>query len=99
MALTLTVTSYHRLSPDQEPVRSLDQGSLTIGRGAENDWTMPDPERVISKLHCRVDRTADGYVLTDCSTNGVFLNGAATPIGKGMTATLADGDKQRMGDY
>lgn len=99
VALTLTVTSYHRLSPDQEPVRSLDQGSLTIGRGAENDWTMPDPERVISKLHCRVDRTADGYVLTDCSTNGVFLNGAATPIGKGMTATLADGDTLRMGDY
>ena len=99
MALTLTVTSYHRLSPDQEPVRSLDQGSLTIGRGAENDWTMPDPERVISKLHCRVDRTADGYVLTDCSTNGVFVNGAAAPVGKGMTATLADGDTLRMGDY
>ena len=77
--------------------RQLDQGTLTLGRGAENDWTIPDPERTLSKLHCRIDSSGDGFVITDQSTNGVFINDDPQPIGRGRSRALADGDFVTLG--
>ena len=57
--------------------RTLETGRLTIGRGPENDWVLADPDRTLSKNHCRVDASEGGFMLTDLSTNGVFLSGAS----------------------
>lgn len=47
---------------------------ITIGRGGEADIVLP--ERQISRLHVRITRGADGYVITDLdSKNGTHLNG------------------------
>jgi type VI secretion system protein len=39
------------------------------------------------------------YVLTDTSTNGVFINGAREPTARDSRAFLTDGDVFRLGDY
>lgn len=47
---------------------------LTIGRGGEADIVLP--ERQISRLHVRIQRMAEGFVVEDLrSKNGTHLNG------------------------
>ena len=96
MKLSLQLTD-SPLNDGSASSRSLEQGSLTIGRSAAADWNLPDPERVISRLHCRVDAVKDGFTLTDTSTNGVFLNGATAPLGQGKSVALRNGDRFRIG--
>lgn len=79
--------------------RVLEQGNLTIGRSSAADWVVPDPSRVVSKLHCRIEAVNDGFILTDTSTNGVFIDGATTPLGRGNSIELHDGDRFRVGDH
>ena len=83
--------------PDE--VRTLEQGTLTIGRGAENGWVLADPDRTISKQHCRIDRSDDGFLLTDSSTNGVFLNSDVQPLGRGHSHALSDNDVVMIGPF
>ncbi|HHN3913512.1 TPA: FHA domain-containing protein, partial [Pseudomonas aeruginosa] len=73
MPLRLTITSYHKLTPGQCSEKVLDQGQLTIGRGPDNDWVLPDPERLVSSRHCTILNRDGVYYLTDTSTNGVLL--------------------------
>jgi type VI secretion system FHA domain protein len=87
-----------RTSPPPEGVEAehvLEEGSMTIGRGPDATWTMPDPARVISKQHCRIEAMPDGFSITDISTNGAYLN--ELPIGHQSTRRLADGDLVRLG--
>ena len=56
-------------------VLALDDGSVTLGRGRENEIVIRDPKS--SRHHCRVSREGDGYVLEDLnSSNGTYLNDA-----------------------
>ena len=57
--------------------RTLSQGTLSIGRAPGNDWVLDDPDRQLSKTHCVIVASGDHYILTDLSTNGVFVNGAS----------------------
>lgn len=52
------------------------KGSASIGRKAGMDWILPDATRHISGHHFDVS-TQDGsnYWLTDCSSNGTYLEG------------------------
>lgn len=79
--------------------RDVGTGRLTIGRGADNDWVLNDPERLLSKNHCLVEFKGGVYVVVDSSTNGVFHNDSATPIGRGNAAVLNDGDRLRLGGF
>jgi type VI secretion system FHA domain protein len=87
-----------RTSPPAEGVeaeRVLQEGSMTIGRAPDATWTIPDPARVISKQHCRIDAAPDGFTIIDISTNGAYLN--EQPIGRESARRLSDGDLVRMG--
>lgn len=99
MPLTLTITSYQRLSPAQEVTKRVDQGSITIGRGSGNDWVLPDPEQVLSKKHCTIEYRDNGYFLTDTSTNGIFINQSPQRVGRGQSIKLNDGDELTLGEY
>jgi len=70
----------------------------TIGRAPDNDWAIPDPNRYLSSRHAMIDFQAGAYYLVDTSRNGVYINGADTPVGKGHPQRLFDGDRLRMGD-
>ncbi len=72
--------------------------SLTIGRGAENDLALPDPDRTISKRHCVIEDHNGNVVVVDISTNGTFLNYGKLALGATPTP-LNDGDVLSLGPY
>lgn len=82
-----------------ESVKVMQGDQLTIGRGTECDWVLNDPDWALSKQHCVISRTADGFTLTDTSTNGVFLNGERRPLGRGQSVPLTDGHQLLLGPY
>ena len=96
--LKLTVVSYGG-EPRQGMSKRFDASRATVGRGADNDWTLPDGEKHLSSRHCIIERRDNRYVIIDVSRNGVFLNGAEYALGNGTFADLADGDLILIGDY
>ncbi|OPA96771.1 type VI secretion protein [Pseudomonas fluorescens] len=99
MSLCLTITSYHKITPGQCPEKSLNQGSMAIGRSSDNDWVLPDPERLVSSQHCVIQYKEGRYYLTDNSTNGVELVNAGIRLRRGNSELLQDGELIRIGDY
>ncbi|MFY1665667.1 type VI secretion system-associated FHA domain protein TagH [Pseudomonas sp. Pseu.R1] len=99
MSLCLTITSYHKITPGQIPEKSLDNGVMAIGRSQENDWVLPDPERLVSSRHCVIQYKDGRYYLTDNSTNGVELVNAGIRLRRGNSEPLEDGELIRIGDY
>lgn len=99
MPLRLTITSYHKLTPGQRADFELDQGELRIGRSPENDWVLPDPERLVSGQHCVVQLRDGTYYLTDTSTNGVQLVNSGVRMRRGNSEPLRDGELLRLGEY
>jgi type VI secretion system FHA domain protein len=97
--MELDITSYHRLSPLINTRKILDQAPLLIGRAESADWQLPDPERIVSAAHARIEWRDGHYWLQDLSTNGVFINSSTHAIGKSQWVNLRDGDKIRIGDY
>ena len=99
MALRLRVVSEHanRLGDRATKVFGVHGG--TIGRSADNEWILPDPERYLSGKHARIDFRAGTYVLVDTSSNGTYVNGAQVPLGKYHDYALKDGDYVRLGEF
>lgn len=95
MRLKLVLRGPERLMGAQLE-KTLENGSLVVGRSPAAGWVLPDPEKVISKAHCRIDTDFSGFVLTDTSTNGVTVNGQT--LGFGLPRLLADGDTLKLGD-
>ena len=99
MPLVLTLHRARAPADRQRESRTLDEGSLTIGRGPGNGWVLLDPAQHLSKTHCVVSSAPGGYVLQDCSSNGVFLNGSPHRMARDSRAAIADGDEFTLGDY
>jgi type VI secretion system FHA domain protein len=99
MTLRLSVVSEHgiRLGTQSSKVFGVHGGS--IGRGTDNEWILPDPERYLSGKHARIDFRKGTYVLVDTSSNGTYVNGAQVPLGKFHDYVLKDGDYVRVGEY
>lgn len=77
--------------------RRVDADAVALGRGTENDWVLPDPERLLSKRHCALGRRGDGWQVVDSSSNGTFLNGRC--LDPGVARPLRDGDRLAFGAY
>ena len=99
MKITLTVNQVAGAPPTQPMTVTLDEQGGSIGRRDENDWVLPDPERFISGRHALVDFSDGSFHITDLSSNGVFINRSAQPLGKNNRAALQDGDSFTIGDY
>jgi type VI secretion system protein ImpI/type VI secretion system protein len=95
--LTLSILRCPDAVPPQ--TKQVSGGEFRIGRGPDNDWVMPDPERLLSKKHCIIAYRNGGWAIADTSTNGTYLNRDGDPIGAGQVRALADGDRIRMGAY
>ncbi|MBN9067668.1 MAG: type VI secretion system-associated FHA domain protein TagH, partial [Rhizobiales bacterium] len=76
--------------------RSADRGAFEIGRQG-SDWTLPDPERIVSSRHCSIAYRDGGYWLRDLSRNGTFVNGSRERVG--APYRLRHGDRLRIGRY
>ena len=68
---------------------------VRIGRGNENnDVTLPQEFKSISRRHLEIRKESDGFVLFDLdSGNGVYVNGQ-----KVDTVSLKEGDEIRIGN-
>lgn len=99
MSLLITITK----SPDNaqltEASKTFSEQGGSIGRSAENNWILPDPDKFLSGSHSQISCENGQYFLTDLSTNGTFMNGAVEPMGKNNKIQLKDGDRFSLGDY
>ena len=67
--------------------------SFTIGRSGDCDLTIAD--LTVSRVHATLERTADGWLLTDMSsTNGTRVNGwrvrGRVPVKAGDVVSFGD---------
>lgn len=99
MALRLEIISPQRQKLGARGSIVLGVAGGSIGRALDNDWPLPDPNRFLSGHHARVHFRAGHYIVEDNSSNGVFVNEAAKPLGKRGIHRLAAGDILRMGEY
>ena len=97
MMLSLTMLRCPDSVPPQS--RNVEGGEFSIGRGAENDWVLADPERYLSKRHCVLAFHSGAWKIADTSTNGTFLNRDTEPLGRGQIRDLRDGDRLHLGSY
>jgi type VI secretion system protein ImpI/type VI secretion system protein len=97
--MTLTLSMLRCPETVAPQTRTISGGEFSIGRGAENDWVLPDPERGLSKRHCLLAFRAGCWQIADISTNGTFLNRENEPIGRGAARDLRDGDRLSFGPY
>ena len=78
--------------PLEGSVFELGGAELSVGRDSTNRVRLADS--LLSRRHCRVTRSADGFLLTDLeSLNGTFVNGR--PVREHL---LADGDRIDAGE-
>ena len=99
MTLRLSVVSEHGIRLGERSTKVFGVHGGTIGRGTDNAWILPDPERYLSGKHVRIDFRAGSYVLVDTSSNGTYVNGSQVPLGKYHDYVLKDGDYVRLGEY
>jgi type VI secretion system FHA domain protein len=84
------------VAPERREVRG---GEFSIGRGRDNEWVIADPDRHLSKRHCRLVYSVGDWELHDLSANGTFLNGASDPVGQGSAEKLRNGDRIKFDLY
>jgi type VI secretion system protein len=99
--LRLRVVSEQRRSLAERSSANFSVEGGTIGRSADNDWVLPDPQRYVSAHHARVQFREGHFYLQDVSTNGVYVNDDMEPLAKRGSSgyRLEHGDVLRMGDY
>ena len=97
MTITLRIENFDQLA-DGGPVQYQASGrSFDIGREQHLDWSLPDPNRVISGRHCEVRFEKGAYMLFDVSRNGTFLNNAGARMKS--PHRLENGDRLQIGHY
>lgn len=97
MRITLQIENVDSLDTGGQLSYSCSDRGFDIGRHEHLDWSLPDPQRVISGKHCEVRFESGQFVLYDFSTNGTFLNGSQTRMDKAHI--LRSGDRLMIGDY
>jgi len=99
MRLTLNVRSYCEQPPADSQSRSFDSFPIIIGRSSSCDYSLNDASRYISSNHALIALDNDQLLLQDTSANGVYINGASEPVGRGRNVALKGGDTLAIGDY
>ncbi len=96
--MTLRLVIEHAAHPQKRPEMAHPGGDLSIGRGADCDWQIDDPDMYVSRRHCIVSERDGRYEVTDASRGGLFIDGSDTPLGAGNSAALEGGMRIRLGD-
>ncbi len=94
--INLTVTTFNEL-----PVTGLsacfDELGGTIGRSKTNQLILPDPDRVVSRVHAKVVFRGRNYALIACGGNPLKHNGKLVSVGSEVP--LAVGDRIQIEGY
>jgi FHA domain-containing protein len=98
MNLVLRGLSLNDNALSQPLVGRFDERGGSIGRSDNATMTLPDPERLISRVQANVSFGANIYWLEDVgSANPVVHNGL--PLGPGVKVPLKPNDDLRIGGY
>ncbi|WP_027143737.1 type VI secretion system-associated FHA domain protein TagH [Mesorhizobium sp. WSM3626] len=96
MFISLQISNVDRLPPGVATSYAARDRSFEIGR--ENcDWTLADPDKIISGRHCEVRYQTGSFWLHDLSRNGTFVNGSSQRIH--APHRLTRGDRLLIGHY
>ena len=96
-SLTLSITSLQKESMGSQATKTFDASGGTIGRASRNDWVLP--EETVSSQHALISFQDNEFLITDLSTNGVFINNSDVPLGTGCTAPLSNAQTISIGLY
>ncbi|CAN7530341.1 type VI secretion system-associated FHA domain protein TagH [Bosea sp. LjRoot90] len=99
MRLLLTVLGLQRSTLGDRSTHIFEEVGGTLGRSANCDWILPDERNTLSARHARISHNGRGFLITDTSTNGVYLNAVDAPLGRDQSAPLANGDTIYLADY
>jgi predicted component of type VI protein secretion system len=98
MTLVLQGTALNDEPMSQPLIGRFDERGGTLGRSDSATFTLPDPERLISRFQAQVLHRDDGYWIENVSAASPILhNGRA--LSAGMRVMLRDGDELRIGGY
>src|SRR5882724_7878588 len=98
MNLVLRGLSLNDSALSQQLVGRFDERGGSIGRSDNATMTLPDPERLISRVQANVSFGTNTYWLEDGgSANPVVHNGL--PLGPGVKVPLKPNDDLRIGGY
>lgn len=99
MPLLLRVISDNHTELGNEHTKEFAACGGTIGRKSDNDWVLSDSKSYVSGRHALIDFHGGTYYLVDTSRNGVYINNADAPVGRGHPQRLFDGDHLRFGEF
>jgi type VI secretion system FHA domain protein len=99
MRLLLTVLGLQRSTLGDRSTHIFAEAGGTLGRSASCDWVLPDERNTLSARHARISHNGRGFLITDTSTNGVYLNAVDAPLGREQSAPLSNGDTIYIADY
>ncbi|MGY2374402.1 type VI secretion system-associated FHA domain protein TagH [Pseudomonas sp. SDO524_S393] len=97
MNLILLVKSYRDQPMPGDVICRFTEAGGSIGRGPDNDLTLDDPGKYISRVHARIDLRDGQFYLTDTGSNPSLVN--ERPLGTGRERLLEEGDRLVIGDY
>ncbi|WP_261845072.1 type VI secretion system-associated FHA domain protein TagH [Aliamphritea ceti] len=95
--LQLRLIAFRGLAPAVSQVFEYDQDEILIGRAADNDFVVDDPERFCSRYHARCYRAENQFFVEDTSTPGTQVN-AGHFLNKGHRHRLVTGDLLHIGE-
>lgn len=95
MRLELKAVSGGKVMPANRSKWFFERGRRTIGRSPDCDWQVAEEQRSVSKLHCTIERDAQGFLLRDQSANGSRVDGIV--VHEGETARLSDQSRLEVG--
>ncbi|MCC6918728.1 MAG: FHA domain-containing protein [Alphaproteobacteria bacterium] len=98
MRLILRIENQPSLANGQPLSRTLERQDLRLGRSADADWQLPDPQKLISSEHAEILYRDGTYVVCDRSRNGTLVNGERL-ASDGRERPLQDGDVIAIGHY
>ena len=98
MTLVLRGISLNEQPLSQPLIGRFDERGGTLGRSDDATVTLPDPERMISRMQANVLHRDDHYWIENISAaNPILHNGRA--LSTGMRVILREGDEIRIGGY
>jgi len=98
-SITLTITNPQNDSSEQLLSKIFEGQGGTLGRSLSNDWVLHDVSRFISSQHAAISYQDNEFYITDLSSNGVYIDNADTPLGKGNTASLNEAHSLCIGEF
>jgi FHA domain-containing protein len=98
MTLVLRGLSLNEKPLSNPLVGHFDDRGGAIGRSDNATFTLPDPERLISRVHARISHAEQTYWVENVSAAGPILHNGR-PLSSGMRVSLSDGDELRIGGY